>query len=168
MTSTNNVKLIVKLFIICKMQYIAIHVKLHFYIFTMNTYLSHRKLTSSRTKTQTMALHATFFSTTPFQLGVGTPQCVYKLGYGLGEPGFEYRQKHEMFLSSKRSTGSGTYPASYWMDTEVLSRGKSGRGVKSTTRVKNEWSYSSTSPIRLHGKARDDRIFYLVKTTPPT
>jgi hypothetical protein len=73
-----------------------------------------------------------------------------------------------MFLSSKRSTGSGTYPASYWMDTEVLSRGKSGRGIKSTTRVKNEWSYRSTSPIRLHGKARDDRIFYLVNTLPPS
>jgi hypothetical protein len=60
-----------------------------------------------------MALHATFFSTTIFKLGAGTAQCVYRLVYGLGEPEFEYRQKHEMFLSSKRSTGSGTYPASY-------------------------------------------------------
>jgi hypothetical protein len=60
-----------------------------------------------------MALHATFSSTTPFKLEAGTAQCVYRLGYGLGEPGFEYRQKNEMFLSSKRSTGSGTYPASY-------------------------------------------------------
>jgi hypothetical protein len=51
-----------------------------------------------------MALHATFLSTTPFKLGAGTAQCVYRLVYELGEPEFEYRQKHEMFLSSKRST----------------------------------------------------------------
>jgi hypothetical protein len=70
-------------------------------------------------------------------------------------------------VSSKRSTGSGTYPASYWMDTRVPSRGKSGRAIKSTTGVKNEWSYSSTSPIRLHGMTREDRIFYLVNTPPP-
>jgi len=53
------------------------------------------------------------------------------------------------------------------MDTRVLSRGKGGRGVKSTTGVKNEWSYSSTYPIRLHGMTREDGIFYLVNTPLP-
>jgi hypothetical protein len=62
-----------------------------------------------------MALHDTFFSTTPFKLGAGTAQCVYRLVYGLGEPEFLYRQKHEMFLSSKRSIGSGTYPPTEWI-----------------------------------------------------
>jgi hypothetical protein len=53
---------------------------------------------------------------------------------------------------------SGAHPASYPMGTrDSFPRGKSGRGVKLTThlplvpRSKNEWSYTSTPPICLHG-----------------
>jgi hypothetical protein len=54
--------------------------------------------------------------------------------------------------------GSGAHPALHPMGTRVsFPGGKAARGVKLTThlhlapRSKNEWSYTSTPPIHLHG-----------------
>jgi hypothetical protein len=65
-------------------------------------------------------------------------------------------------------TGSGNHPASYPVGTRASSaRSKAAGGVKVTARlpssaeVKNEWSYTSTALICLHGVDRDSCNFYI-------
>ena len=52
------------------------------------------------------------------------------------------------------------------MGIKVLSRGQSGRTMKltnhlrpSSAKVTNEWSYTSTPPVRVRGVDRDDFAF---------
>jgi hypothetical protein len=59
---------------------------------------------------------------------------------------FSHRQQFQ--------TEVGAHSASYSVGIGVLSRDKSGRGVKLTScvhLVQNQWLYSSTSPVCLHG-----------------
>jgi hypothetical protein len=85
------------------------------------------------------------------------------LGYGLNDRGSRVRFQAgtgNFSLHHRVQNGSGTHPASYPMGA----RG-SFPGVKLTThlhlvpRSKNEWSYTSTPPIRLQGQ------LYLIKCT---
>jgi hypothetical protein len=68
--------------------------------------------------------------------------------------------KRFAFLQNIRAD-SGAHPAFCWVSTRVISRGRSRGDVRLTTqphlawRMKNEWSYSSAPPIRLHGVRRD-------------
>jgi len=61
-------------------------------------------------------------------------------------------------------------PASHSLGTGVLSWEQRGWGVKvnhsppSSTEVKNEWSYTSTPPICLHGMDREKFAFIVVST----
>jgi hypothetical protein len=80
------------------------------------------------------------------------------MGCTIGVLGFDSWRGLEFFSSSPRQDR-------LWVPPSLLSNGyqrlfpwgKNGRGVKLTThlhlllRSKNEWSYSSTPPIRLHG-----------------
>jgi len=65
------------------------------------------------------------------------------------------------FLLKIVHTGSGAYPISYSVGTGFLLRGlkKSGREInhspQSCAEFKNEWSYTSASPMCLHGVKRD-------------
>jgi hypothetical protein len=73
---------------------------------------------------------------------------------------FKSQQREEIFFFFKTvHTGSGVKPASCSMGTAVRYQGYSDRDVKCTTtaaEVKNEWSYTSTPSIRLHGADRDN------------
>jgi hypothetical protein len=80
------------------------------------------------------------------------------MDWTIGVLGFDSRRGAWNFsLHHCVQNGSGAHPASYPMDT-----GGSFPGVKrpgreadhsppSSAEVKNEWSYTSTPPIRLHG-----------------
>jgi len=63
------------------------------------------------------------------------------------------------------SSGSEPHPASYSMGTGVVSRRveRPGRDADhsppSSVEIKNEWSYTSTLPMRLHGVFRDNHTF---------
>jgi hypothetical protein len=115
---------------------------------------------TNSTKTQTMELHVTLFSTTPSNQGAGTAQSVKTLGYGMGDPGFEYRQTHEMFLSSKTSRPvlGPTPPPIQWIPEFFPKETWPGREVDhsppATAQVKNEWRHTCTPPISLHGVNR--------------
>jgi hypothetical protein len=80
--------------------------------------------------------------------------------------GLEYRGSGVRFpagagnysLNHRVQDGSGAHPASYPMSTRSsFPGGEAIGGVKLTihlhlmSRSKNEWSYTSTPPIRLHG-----------------
>ena len=71
-------------------------------------------------------------------------------------------QKEEISLFSRTiQTKCGAHPASYSMGIGVLSRGKRGRDVKSTTppcsaEFRNEWNYTTAPPICLHDVDRDN------------
>jgi len=60
-------------------------------------------------------------------------------------------------LHHRVQNGSGSHPASYSMGTRGSFPGgkRPGReadhSLPSSSRSKNEWSYTSTPPIRLHG-----------------
>jgi hypothetical protein len=84
------------------------------------------------------------------------------LRYGLDDRGSRVRfpaWTGNFSLHFRVQNGFGAYPASYPRGTRVSFRGakRPGRGVKLIThlhlvpRSKNEWSYTSTPPIRLHG-----------------
>jgi hypothetical protein len=71
-------------------------------------------------------------------------------------------------------TGSGAHPASYSVGTDALSPCVKwpGREVDhiptSSTDLKNEWSYTSTHPIRLHGVNRDSFTSYILLQSSQT
>jgi hypothetical protein len=75
------------------------------------------------------------------------------LGYDRGSRVRFQAGAGNFFLHHSVQNGSGSYPASYPMDTRNSFPG----GVKLTThlhlvpRSKNEWSYTSTPPVGLHG-----------------
>jgi hypothetical protein len=79
------------------------------------------------------------------------------------------------FFHHRVQTGSGAHPASYPNGTSgSLPGGKAAWGLKLTShlhvvpRSKNEWSYISTPPIRLHGVAlRGNLTFTFYFTYPP-
>jgi hypothetical protein len=83
------------------------------------------------------------------------------LGYGLDDRGARVRflEGAENFsLHHCVQNGSGAHPASYLMGTRgSFPEGKTAGGVMLTThlhlvlRSKNEWRYTSTPRIRLHG-----------------
>jgi hypothetical protein len=79
------------------------------------------------------------------------------LGYGLDDRGSRVRfpaGAGNSSLHHRVQTGSGAHPASYPMGTGGSFPGINGRGLKLTThlhlvpRSKEEWSYTSTPPIR--------------------
>jgi hypothetical protein len=78
------------------------------------------------------------------------------LGYGLDDRGFESRQNLELPLHHLVPTGSGTHPASYTMGTRYFSLRvkcpgrEADHSPPSSVEVKNTWSYTYTTPIRLH------------------
>jgi hypothetical protein len=71
-------------------------------------------------------------------------------------------------LPQNVQTGPGAHSASYSVDTRLLSRWvnrpgrKLGHSRPSSAEVKNEWSYTSTPPLRLHGvhRGRLNLFFY--------
>jgi hypothetical protein len=82
------------------------------------------------------------------------------LGYGLDDRGSKVRfpAGAGIFFHHRVQNCSGFLPTSYPMGTRGSFPGsKEARGVKLTThlhlvpRSKNEWSYTSIPPIRLHG-----------------
>jgi hypothetical protein len=83
------------------------------------------------------------------------------LSYGLDDQGSRFRfpaGAGNFSLHHRFQNGSGAHPPSYPMGTEGSFPGvKAARGVKLIThlhlvpRSKNEWSYTFTPPIRLHG-----------------
>jgi hypothetical protein len=82
------------------------------------------------------------------------------LDYGLDDRGSRARflaRDGNFFLHHRVQNGSAAHPASYAMGRGTLSLGVKRPCVKLTThlhlvpRSKNEWSYTSTPPIRLHG-----------------
>jgi hypothetical protein len=83
------------------------------------------------------------------------------LDYELDDRGFRVRfpvEAGNFSLHHRVKNGSGAHPASYPMGTRgSFPGGKAAGGVKLTThlqiapRSKNECSYTSTPPIRLHG-----------------
>jgi hypothetical protein len=84
-----------------------------------------------------------------------TYKTLYKetsaVGYGLGNRGFESRH----FSHHHRvQTDSGAHPASCTMGffLEIKwPRREADHSLSSSAQVNNAWSYTSTSPIRLHG-----------------
>jgi hypothetical protein len=91
-----------------------------------------------------------------------TTQCSYKIF----EFGFEAKQGQEIFQTSKmfRPPVQPT-PPHIQQVREVLSPAAKLPGHEvnhpppSSAVVKNDWSYTSTPPIHLHGMHRDDFIF---------
>jgi hypothetical protein len=84
----------------------------------------------------------------------------------MDDPGFEFRKVQEIFsLLRNVQTGGGAYPTSYSMRTVVLPRQKKRRrrvvehSPSSSAEVRNEWSYTSTAFIFLHGVDRDNFVF---------
>jgi hypothetical protein len=81
--------------------------------------------------------------------------------------GFKSRRSKKNFLSSKLPQNSEAHPITHSMGTGVLPRGikRPGREVdhlpSSSTEVKNEWSYASTPPLRLHDAGRDNSVSLL-------
>jgi hypothetical protein len=82
------------------------------------------------------------------------------LGYGLDDRGSRVRFPAgavNFSLHHRVQKGSGVHPASYPMGTGTLSLGVKRPGSEadhsppSSAEVKTAWSYTSTSPIRLHG-----------------
>jgi hypothetical protein len=78
------------------------------------------------------------------------------LGYGLDDP--IPGGAGNFSLHRRVQNGSGAHPPSYPMGTRgSFPGGKAGWGLKLTIhlhlvpRSKNEWSYTSIPPIRLHG-----------------
>jgi hypothetical protein len=76
-------------------------------------------------------------------------------GWTIGVLGFDSRGTGNIHYRVR--SGSGSSPASYPMGTGIFPWGQNDRGVKLTTylhlvpRSKNEWSYTSTPPVRLNG-----------------
>jgi hypothetical protein len=71
-----------------------------------------------------------FFFPTP-------PSSIQWLGYGSDDTGFESHLGKDIFIFLKASRHPpGPTPASYTMDTRVISHGKSGRSVKLTTHLR--------------------------------
>jgi hypothetical protein len=84
----------------------------------------------------------------------------YTLGYGLDFRGSRVRfpaGAGNFSLHHRVQNGSGAHPASCSMDTEGYFPGSKAAGREahhsppSSAEVKNAWSYTSASPIRLHG-----------------
>jgi hypothetical protein len=82
------------------------------------------------------------------------------IGIGLDDRGsrVQFSAGAENFsLHHRVQRGSGAHPASYPMGTGTLSLGvkrprrEADHSPPSSAEVKNEWSYTSTPPIRLHG-----------------
>ena len=84
-------------------------------------------------------------------LRTGTFLSVQWPGYGLDDPGFESRQKQEIFSFPKRSDRLWDPPSPLLLGTRDLSSGvkQPGREDKhslpSSAKVKNEWSYTSSA-----------------------
>ena len=73
------------------------------------------------------------------------------------------RRKSFLYLKNVQ-TSSGTHPASYSVGTRVFPGVKqAGHEVNdlppSSSKIENEWSYTSTPPIYLHGVDRENFTF---------
>jgi hypothetical protein len=77
------------------------------------------------------------------------------LGYGLDDRGSRVRfpaGAGNFSLHHRVKNGSGAHPAPYPMGTMgSFPRGKADHSLPSSAQVKNAWSYTSTTPIRLRG-----------------
>ena len=74
-------------------------------------------------------------------------------------------EARDFSLLQNISTGSVAPPASYWIGTWVLSWVmRSGREAdhspSPSAQVKDEWSYTSTPPRRIHSVDRDSLTFF--------
>ena len=89
---------------------------------------------------------------------------VYRIGYGLEGPGFEYRQGQEIFFYR-----SLNHLHHFWDQSSLQFNGYLGSipGVQqpgsetahsSSVEVKYKWSCTTVHPIRLHGVGRDKFI----------
>jgi hypothetical protein len=87
-------------------------------------------------------------------------QSVYRLGYRLGNQGSVPGKGNDGIssLCCHVQTSSGAHPTSYPMDTGgALTPGVKWPGhevdhlLPPSAKVKNVWSYTSTSPVGLHG-----------------
>jgi len=83
------------------------------------------------------------------------------VSYGLDGPGFEFWKGQEISSYPKKSqTGSGAHPASYSMSTRCLAGDKDRAWCWTfpprSAGLKNEWSYTATPPICLHGVDKDN------------
>jgi hypothetical protein len=78
--------------------------------------------------------------------------------YGLYDRGFESRQELGIFLftTASRPALGPTQPPIQWVSGALylgvkLSGREADHSTPSNAKVKNAWSYTSISPIRLHG-----------------
>ena len=65
---------------------------------------------------------------------------------------FGFNIYENFFLPQNVQTGSGVHPASY-------SNGEVNHSPPTSAKVKNEWSYTSTSPIWVHGMDKENFSF---------
>jgi hypothetical protein len=85
--------------------------------------------------------------------------------YGLNGPGFESRYEQDIcsFLKLSRPVLEPTQPPIQWMPVFLAGRKRYGREADrsppSRAEVKNEWSYTPTPPVCLHGFDRDNFKF---------
>jgi hypothetical protein len=91
-----------------------------------------------------------------------------RLGYRLDDQG-SVPSRVEYFLLHNIQTGSVAQPASYPLDTTVLSlevkrlRCEANRSFPSSVQVKNTWTYTSTAHMyTLHGAQLNTRTTYLL------
>jgi hypothetical protein len=80
------------------------------------------------------------------------------LGYGLDDRWFEYRQALGSFLSitASRPARGPTQPPNQWLSGALYlglkqPESEADYSPPSIAEFKNDWSYTSTPPIRLHG-----------------
>jgi hypothetical protein len=94
-------------------------------------------------------------------------QSLQRLRYGLQDPRLEAGSGKKLVSSpetSRPSWGPPSFPFSwFWLSfPEVKQPGHDvDHSPPSSDEVKNEWSYISTPPIRLHGEIRDKFTFFL-------
>ena len=93
-------------------------------------------------------------------------QSLYRLRYGLDDPSFDSLQWQDICLLRNVQTGSRVGPAFYSVGTESSSpRVKRleltvDHSPAIIAEVKNEWSYTPTPPICLHGLNMENLTFY--------
>ena len=93
---------------------------------------------------------------------------VWWLGYELDNQGIMvWFPAGARGFSSVQSVGVTVlaHVATFSLSTGCLFLGKADHSPPSTAGVKNEWGYTSTTPICLHGMYRDSLIFTLYSTS---
>ena len=94
------------------------------------------------------------------------------MGYGLDNPIFDtWWEKETLLFSPKRPDGlRSTQPPIQWVPG-LFPRRETGLVMRLTTRAPytaqamNDWSYTSTLHIRLHGVDRGNVTFYMIIIT---